>query len=137
MMQFDGEFGERVLRRLQQEAIIWLTTVSADGTPQPNPVWFYWEGEYCLIYSKPNSAKLRNIERNPKVALSFEGATVGGGDVVILTGEAMFDLQAPAPPDGYIQKYQAMVDEYGTTWEQLHAMYSVAIQVKPTKYRGF
>jgi hypothetical protein len=31
-------FGERVARRLREEAVIWLTTMGADGTPQPNPV---------------------------------------------------------------------------------------------------
>ena len=107
MIHFKGEFGLRVLQRLQHEAIVWLTTVSADGTPQPNPVWFYWDGENCLIYSKADSAKLHNIARNSKVALSFEGATEKGGDVAVITGEALVDLHASPPPDGYIQKYQA------------------------------
>lgn len=34
------EYGARVARRLQDEQVIWLTTVGRDGTPQPNPVWF-------------------------------------------------------------------------------------------------
>jgi PPOX class probable F420-dependent enzyme len=137
MIDFEGEFGLRVLQRLQHEAIVWLTTVSADGTPQPNPVWFYWDGENCLIYSKPDAAKLRHIAHNPKVALSFEGATEKGGEVIVLTGDALVTPHAPHPSEGYIRKYQATVEEFGYTWNQLHAEYSVAIQVKPTKYRGF
>src|SRR6478609_6474665 len=39
----DTEFGARVRQRLQDETLIWFTTTSADGTPQPNPVWFLWE----------------------------------------------------------------------------------------------
>jgi PPOX class probable F420-dependent enzyme len=137
MIQFEGEFGTHVLQRLQNEAIIWLTTVSWDVTPQPNPVWFYWDGKNCLIYSKPGTAKLRNIERNPRVALNFEGATETGGDVVILTGVASIEPQSPPPPDGYVMKYQATAKAFGYTWEQLHTEYSVAIRIQLIKYRGF
>jgi hypothetical protein len=34
-------FGARVARRLQEERIIWLTTVRSNGTPQRSPVWFH------------------------------------------------------------------------------------------------
>jgi len=39
MMLFDPstESGARIQKRLQNDKIIWLTTVAADGTPQPNP----------------------------------------------------------------------------------------------------
>lgn len=40
----DSEFGQRVRARLRDEQVIWFTTVGADGTPQPNPVWFIWQG---------------------------------------------------------------------------------------------
>ena len=43
------EFGARVERRLPDERIIWLTTVGPDNTPQPSPVWFFWDGETFLI----------------------------------------------------------------------------------------
>ena len=137
MIDFRGTFGLRVLHRLQEETIVWLTTVSANGTPQPNPVWFYWDGETCLIYTKPDSAKLRHIERNPKVALSFEGATQAGGDVVVLTGEARVIPGAPPIPEGYQRKYQEVLLALGQTWDGLLHEYSVAIRVKPAKYRGF
>jgi PPOX class probable F420-dependent enzyme len=137
MINLDGEFGSRVARRLQQEAVIWLTTVSPNGTPQPNPVWFYWDGESCLIYSKPDSVKLRNIAHNPKVSLNLEGATVDGGDVIVLTGEALVDSHAPPPPEAYRDKYHKTVQEFGTNWDQLHEAYSVAIHVEPIRFRGF
>ena len=37
-------FGERAQRRLRDDKLAWLTTTSADGTPQPVPVWFLWDG---------------------------------------------------------------------------------------------
>ncbi|MFE4564688.1 pyridoxamine 5'-phosphate oxidase family protein [Streptomyces anulatus] len=38
-------FGEEVGKRLAEEHVIWLTTIGADTTPQPNPVWFHWEND--------------------------------------------------------------------------------------------
>ena len=54
-MLFDPQtdFGARVARRLQNEQVIWITTVRVDGTPQPTPVWFIWDGETILIYPCP------------------------------------------------------------------------------------
>jgi predicted pyridoxine 5'-phosphate oxidase superfamily flavin-nucleotide-binding protein len=30
---------------LHEAHVIWLTTVDADGTPHPNPVWILWDGD--------------------------------------------------------------------------------------------
>jgi PPOX class probable F420-dependent enzyme len=68
MVEIDSHVAERLL----DEKVIWLTTVSPDGTPQPNPFWFNWNGNSFIIYSSPSSAKLKNISRNPKVSLNFE-----------------------------------------------------------------
>ena len=48
-MQIDtsSSFGRRVVERLENEHVVWLTTVAADGTPQPSPVWFLWDGQLC------------------------------------------------------------------------------------------
>src|SRR5215831_5912700 len=80
-------FGERVARRLREEVVIWLTTTGSDGTPQPAPVWFLWEGESFLIYTLTNAKRLAHIERNPRVALHFDSDGTGG-DIVVFTGEA-------------------------------------------------
>ncbi len=70
-------FGERVARRLRDEPIIWLTIVGADGTPQPNPVWFLWDGESFLIYSLKSAKRLGHIQRSAKVSLHFDGNGTG------------------------------------------------------------
>ena len=64
--------GRRVAQRLENERLVWLTTVAPDGTPQPSPVWFLWDGGSVLIYSQPNRPKLRHIQRNPNVASNFD-----------------------------------------------------------------
>ena len=131
------EFGQRVERRLRDETVGWLTTVGADGTPQPSPIWFLWDGETILIYSRPNTPKLRNIERNPRVALNLDGDG-RGGDIVILTGEARVDRDAPGAADHteYLEKYRQGIERIGMTPEQFAASYSVPIRLTLAKLRG-
>src|SRR5512136_282602 len=89
------DFGQRVARRLREERIIWLITVDSHGVPQPNPIWFWWDGETILMYSLPDTAKLRNIAAHPPVTLHFDGDG-RGGDIVVITGEARLDPAAPS-----------------------------------------
>jgi PPOX class probable F420-dependent enzyme len=138
-MQIDTstEFGARVARRLRDETVMWLTTVRADGTPDPSPIWFHWDGESFLIYSQPNTPKLRNIERSPNVALNFDGNGTGG-DIIIFNGQARIAPDEPPAhqvPD-YAAKYTQGFQRIGMTPEQFSQAYSIPIRVTPTRVRG-
>jgi len=86
-------FGERVRQRLRDEQVIWFTTVGADGTPQPNPVWFLWEDNSVLVYNRSDANLLAHIRRRPQVCLHFDG-NGRGGDIVVLAGRAQV-LEGP------------------------------------------
>ncbi len=138
-MQIDTttEFGKRVERRLREEQIIWLTTVRQDGTPQPLPVWFLWEGDTILIYSQPNQQKLRNIRGNPHVSLNFDG-NGHGGDIIVLTGTAAIAEDAPranAVPE-YVAKYGEGIKRIGLDPDKMADTYSVPVRVTLTGLRG-
>lgn len=138
MLDFSTELGQRAEAHLRQDIVVWLTTVSADGTPQPNPVWFVWDGETLLIYSRPGSWRLKNIARQPKVSLHFH-SDPDGAEVIILTGEAALDPAAP-PADqvaAYIKKYAQGIADLNMTPASFAADYSVAFRVRPEKLRGF
>lgn len=133
------EFGARAQTRLNEDGIAWLVTVGSSGTPQPTPVWFAWDGETFLIYSLPGQAKIRNIERNAKVALHLDSRS-SGDDVVILTGTAVIDRDAvPADKnDAFVSKYRDEMQRLGLgTPEEMARTYSAAIRITPTKIRGF
>jgi PPOX class probable F420-dependent enzyme len=138
-MQIDtgSEFGARVARRLAEEPIGWLTTVSANGTPQPSPVWFLWDGETVLIYSQPNTPKLRHIAANPRVSLNLDG-NGRGGDIVILTGEARVDEAAPSSDTlpAYQAKYATGIRQLGMTAASFAQAYSIPIRFTPSRLRG-
>jgi hypothetical protein len=60
------------------------------------PVWFLWDGaDSFLIYSKPGTAKLRNIAARPRVSLNLDG-NGEGGDVVVVLGSAAVTDDPPA-----------------------------------------
>jgi PPOX class probable F420-dependent enzyme len=138
-MQIDTatDFGARVARRLDEEIVIWLTTVDSHGTPQPRPVWFLWDGEAFFIYSMPGAHKVDHIRRGSRVALNLN-TNKTGGDVVVITGDAVTDPLAP-PADqneGYVAKYAEHMAAIGYTPESFAAAYSVPIRVTPTDLRG-
>jgi PPOX class probable F420-dependent enzyme len=131
-------FGKRIARQLDDERIVWLTTVGRSSTPAPNPVWFLWYDGQILIASQRDKAKLRNIAANPRVALNFN-ATHFGGDVGVLSGTAVIDDNAVAGDElaAYNSKYADDIAGLGMTPEQFHADYSVLIRITPDKLRGF
>jgi PPOX class probable F420-dependent enzyme len=136
MFDLTTKLGARAAERLQHDDLIWLTTVSQDGTPQPNPVWFYWDGESILIYSQPTSHKLKNISRNLRVSVNFQ-ANDEGADVIVLTGNASIDKKPPPHDPKYIEKYRTHIPKIGLTPESLAASYSTLIRVSPVSLRGF
>jgi PPOX class probable F420-dependent enzyme len=48
-----------------------LTTINADGSPQVTVIWIGLDGDDLVSGHLGRYAKLRNIERDPRVALSF------------------------------------------------------------------
>ena len=48
-----------------------LATVRPDGTPQVNPTWFRFDGEYLWLTTTSKRQKNRNWRAQPAVALSI------------------------------------------------------------------
>jgi PPOX class probable F420-dependent enzyme len=62
----------RELRDLLERPLIAdLATVREDGTPQVNPMWFSWDGEFIRFTHTNFRRKFRNITANPAVAISI------------------------------------------------------------------
>ena len=138
-MQIDTttDFGKRVEQRLREETIIWLTTVRRDGTPQPSPVWFLWDGESVLMYSRLNQQKQRNIEHSPKVSLNFD-SDGHGGNIIVITGNAQVVADAPPVTEvpEYVAKYAEPIRQIGMDAASFAQTYPLAIRITPTALRG-
>jgi len=48
-----------------------LATVNSDGSPQVTPVWWDSDGANILVNTARGRVKAKNLERNPRVALSI------------------------------------------------------------------
>jgi PPOX class probable F420-dependent enzyme len=55
---------------LQQSRIAQFVTLRADGSATTVPVWYEWDGSEARIFTSRGTAKLRNIEGDPRVALA-------------------------------------------------------------------
>ena len=51
-----------------------IATVLPDGAPHSVPVWVGVEGERLAILTSPGSRKARNLDRDPRVAISITDA---------------------------------------------------------------
>jgi hypothetical protein len=56
---------------LESKALAHIATIGPKGEPQNNPVWFGWDGEHIRFSQTKSRQKLRNLERDPRVAVSI------------------------------------------------------------------
>ena len=136
MLDTTTEAGARAERRLREEIMIWLTTVRSDGQPQSVPVWFLWDGETFLVYSRPGQQKLKNIHSNARAGLHLN-ANDRGGDVVRVEGTAGLAEDVP-PADQvreYVRKYGESITRIGFDPDGFARAYSVALRVTPERWQ--
>ena len=138
MIDFASGFPKRASSRLRKQIIVWLTTVDGGGSPQPRPVWFHWDGSTFLIFSQPGAAKVRQIRRNPAVAINLN-SDPDGDEVTVMLGVARMLPSWPKGPrvDQYLRKYRAGMKALGFTSDTFKAEYNTPIEVTPTEVRGF
>jgi PPOX class probable F420-dependent enzyme len=131
------EFGARAARRLREEVVVWMTTVTPGGSPLPRPVWFLWDGDQSAVMYSRSSPRVRNIETNPRVTLHFDGDG-GGGDIIVFTGIAAVDRELPPADQSpeYLEKYDEHIARIGMTPASFAAAYSVPVRIRFTRVDG-
>lgn len=58
---------------LESDALAHMVTLNRDGSPQVTIVWVGLDGDEIVSAHLGRYQKLRNVERDPRVALSLEG----------------------------------------------------------------
>ena len=130
-------FGKRVRDRLAQEIVLWLTTVGADGTPQPNPVWFLWEGEDTILtYNRADAKRVDHVKVRPRVSLNFDG-NGQGGEIIVMTGtaEVLADFPLAHEHEQYTEKYAEQTARVFEGAEDFARKYPVAMRIRITNLR--
>jgi PPOX class probable F420-dependent enzyme len=67
-----GAIPEKYLDLFQKKAFAHLATLMPDGTPQVTPVWVDYDGTHILVNTARGRQKDKNVQRNPRVALSIQ-----------------------------------------------------------------
>jgi PPOX class probable F420-dependent enzyme len=68
-----------------------LVTLNKDGSPQVTLIWIGLEGDEIVAGHLPRNRKVRNIQRDPRVAISLETSTksaMGLTEYAVLYGRA-------------------------------------------------
>jgi PPOX class probable F420-dependent enzyme len=128
----------RIERFLEQEPIVWLSTVRPDGTPHIVPIWFWWDGEALLVFSKPDAQKVRNLRARPSAMLAL-GDADEDFDIGLIEGRAeILDVPtAEVLPPAHLAKYADRMASVGLTPAEYAATYSLVIRIVPARYLGW
>jgi PPOX class probable F420-dependent enzyme len=128
----------RIQRFLAEEPIVWLSTVRPDGAPHVVPIWFWWDGEALLVFSKPGAQKVRNLRADPRVMLAL-GDADDDFDVGMLEGTAeLLDIPTAAIlPAAHLEKYRSQLAAIGLDADEYASTYSQVIRIRPDRYLGW
>lgn len=56
---------------LEAKGFAHVATIGPDGEPQSNPVWFEWDGDVLKFSQTKTRQKVRNLQRDPRIAVSI------------------------------------------------------------------
>ena len=112
-----------------------LATVTPDGAPLVNPMWFEWDDDAGVIKLTHTNERhnFRHLQKNPRVALSI---TDPANQYRYIQIRGALDHVEPDPTGAFYQRLQQRYR--GTTSEVRDKNVRVVLTIKPTafKYRG-
>ena len=91
-----------VADRIARVRNYWIATTGADGSPHTSPVWGVWTNDAFHFFTDRESAKGRNVARDPRVVVHLES----GDEVVIMEGEFEVIDSTPDVVAVYERKYE-------------------------------
>ena len=123
---------------LRNDPVVWLSSVQSNGRPHLVPVWFHWDGEQIVAFSKPGARKVENLRGRPAVMLAVG---TPGPDFEVELIEATAELpDTPASkliPRGFATKYRDLLNRAGLNVQRFAEVYSQPIVLRPTRFLGY
>ena len=123
---------------LRADPVVWLSSVQRDGRPHLVPVWFHWDGERIVAFSKPHARKVDNLRDDPRVMLAV--GTPGPEfevELIEATAELPDEDAAAVMPEGFGAKYRELLRRAGLTVQRFAEVYSQPIVLRPTRFLGY
>ncbi|HET7727921.1 MAG TPA: pyridoxamine 5'-phosphate oxidase family protein [Candidatus Limnocylindrales bacterium] len=123
----------RVRRFLEEESVLWLTATTPDGRPHIVPVWFLWDGEAILVFSKPHAVKVAALRHEPRAMLALGDAEDDFNVGLIEARAELAEEPVPVPP-AFVAKYADRMPRGHLDPERFAATYTQAIRLVPTRF---
>ncbi len=103
-----------------------------DGDPRVIPIGFLWIGPQIEMYTVPTSAKVKALQRNPRVAITID-TNEFPPNVLLIRGSASLEL-VDGVPDGYVVAARKVVPaEQMEGWEaSIRALYKQMVTITIT-----
>ena len=123
---------QEIDRFLAERRNVVLGTIRKDGSPQLNPMWFYWTGEVFYISTTKTRFKYGHLKRDPRITLCIDDAT--GFKTVIVEGRTeIVENDIWGPTRMIVEKYVAQ-DQVEARLARLSTEPRVLLVVHPEKW---
>ena len=141
--QIDEMLSSDVARKLlENQMLARLAYIARDGTPRVIPIGFSWDGSAIIMCTTTNSARVKALRANPRVAITIDTDEFPP-NVVLIRGTAEVEW-VDGIPDEYLQANDPtyMTPEQRAEWETgvrslYDAMYRIRVRPSWAKVMDF
>lgn len=103
-----------------------LATLRPDGAPQSNVMWFDWDGERIRMTHTRTRQKFRNLQRDPRVALS-----IADPDDPYRFLEVRGVVERVDDDDAQASFYRSLQERYANVYDITDAPVRVIVTIRP------
>ena len=124
---------EDIAKLFSGRNLVFISTISKDGSPLVTPVWADMKDEFVLINTFDGSAKVKNARRDPRVALSIVDM-YNTYNMVSMKGKVV-DITSDGA-DEHLHKLAKKYLGIGKYYYRKPNQQRVIIKIKPEKVMG-
>jgi Pyridoxamine 5'-phosphate oxidase len=111
-----------------------LAYAGLDGDPRVVPVAFWWTGAHLVVCTIPTMAKVRALQRNPRVAITIDTQGQWPPRVLLIRGAARLEPVTGVPDEYVAASRKVTPADVFADWEAgVRALYDrmVRITIEP------
>lgn len=107
-----------------------LAYTAVDGDPRVIPIGFVWNGAQLVLFTVPAAAKVRALQRNPRVAITIDTIEPWPPRVLLVRGAASLE-PVDGCPDEYVEAGRKVTPaEVADDWEAgVRALYEQMVRI--------